>query len=397
MSSTAGSVRSRVLGVVVAFALVAVSGCAGGASSGSRDGAASSGRTAGSSGHTAASSGATSRSAVADSAFGYLHERSESIYDGDGAWGATSYGYRMALRDSYWRGEVYGHLAGWDVASATLYRKREREVVQFLLDAQRDGGTGVFGFPDDTANPEFGSIVRELRHRCPDCIRNGWVVSLPGDKVAELYYDHGYALTALARSYQRSRDDALVEPIRRAADWSLDKPSTANVNYLSALSKGLCHAYAVTKDARYLDRAVALHETGILPKLDASGQARDEHNARLEYHGFIVSGLIALRQVLPSGHRLAGPLDRALSASVARMAERDLSESAGYGVTWPGTNLLAWHELAALRPLVADEQAAVDRILALIGGYVARIRSESTPFRVQKALYTYFPAGLFAA
>ncbi len=66
------------------------------------------------------------------------------------------------------------------------------------------------------------------------------------------------------------------------------------MNYLSALSKGLSAANLATEDVRYLDTAIALHLNDIIPNQLAAGYWNDAHNQRLEYHGFIVSGLIAL-------------------------------------------------------------------------------------------------------
>jgi hypothetical protein len=327
--------------------------------------------------------------------FEEFHLQSESLYDGNGTWGHAKYGYRMALRDSYWRADVYGHLSTKAGRLSTTYGQRADAAIQYLLSAQQQGGSGVFGFPADVNNPEFGDVVRSVIDACPQCIHDTWVISLPGNKIAELYYDHGYALTAVARAYQRTGDAKLLAPIRRAADWIMGKPLTTNINYLSALSKGLCHAYAATQDVRYLHRAVQLHQEGILPGLAASGEALDAHNAKLEYHGFIVSGLIALRQSLPANHAFIAQLEPVLNLAVARMAQRNMTEDARYGVTWPGTNLLAWHELSMYRPLSAEEAAALRRVLSLTSGYLERIQSEQTGFRLQKALYSHFPLGLF--
>jgi hypothetical protein len=324
--------------------------------------------------------------------FESFHQRSEQIYNGNGSWGQTTYGYKMALRDCYWRADVYGFLANTN----PTYARRADEAIGYLLRAQSEGGTGVFGFPADGSNPEFGAKVRAVINACPTCVHNEWIISLPGKDVAELYYDHGYALTAIARSYQRTRNQTLLAPITLAADWILDKPLTANVNYLSALSKGLIYAYHVTNDRRYLDKAIQLHREGILPFFNSAGEAVDTHNARLEYHGFIVSGMIALRQSLPADHAFIAELDPILTLTVARMATRGLDSNGEYGVTWPGTNLLAWHELSFLRALNGKEVLARDRTLALIRGYMDDVKAEGDGFRLQKALYTYFFIGLFA-
>ena len=333
--------------------------------------------------------------ARANDLFEPLHAASEALYDGNGSWGCKRHGWRMPLRDAAWRADVYGALAqrGGQV-QGEVYRRRAAEAIGYLLRAQAEGGTGVFGFPADVRHPEFGSKVAQVMQRCPACVHQGWIITLPAGDVAELYYDHGHALAAVARAYQRTGNPALLPAVRQGADWALDQPLTRNVNYLSSLSKGLSLAWRATGDARYLERAVALHRQGILPLIGPSGDALDPHNAQLEYHGFIVSGLVALRQALPGGHAFVGEADRALALTAARMAERGQTEAAPFPATWPGTNLQAWQELGALRPLSAPEAAARERAVALIRDALPRLLGEGDALRLRKALYSYFFVGL---
>lgn len=333
--------------------------------------------------------------ALTDDTFARLHAASEAIYDGAGSWGSRQHGYRMPLRDVAWRAEVYAELAQRGQGPLVpLYRQRAVEAAEYLLLAQRQGGTGVFGFPADVQNPEFGAIVRSALKSCYSCASGTWIVTLPERYVSELYYDHGHALAAVVRVHELSGDPALLAAIRRAADWALDKPLVANVNYLSSLSIGLSSAWRATGDARYLDKAVDLHRRGILPFIGHLGDAKDAHNARLEYHGFIVSGLAALHAALPEQHAYREVIVRALDATTARMAARGLQEPGAYGATWPGTNLAAWHRVAALRPLRSDEARARDRARALILAVLPRIQAERDGFRLRKALYSYFAVGL---
>lgn len=340
------------------------------------------------------SCGAASRSSQEDSIFNLLHTLSESFYDGNGSWGKRQFGYRMALRDSYWRADVYHYQSVAQTESTTLFHARANAVYQYLMSVQSQSRTGVFGFPADVKNPEFGSLIKRIVKDCPECIKQSWVVTLPGENIAELYYDHGYALTSMARAYLGSKDENLLPSIKKAADWALDKPLSKNVNYLSALSKGLSYAYAATDDSRYLERAVYLHKTGIIPFLSPTeGKALDAHNQQLEYHGFIVSGLIALKNVLPMKHAFQPTLDQYLSLSIDHMQRRNLTEAAPFGVTWPGTNLLAWFELSKLRALNPKEKSALNRCIKLIRSYRSEIQSQSG-FVLQKALYSYFFIGL---
>ena len=324
------------------------------------------------------------------SVFDTFHTISEGMYNGDGSWG-SGYPYRMALRDAYWRADVYSKLS--EVAS--VYDARSLEAYAYLQSAQLEGGSGVFGFPADTDNPEFGETVNRIVLECPECINGGWVISLPGSHIAELYYDHGYSLTSIAKGYIRTQDPSYVDSIVKAADWALDKPLHSNINYLSALSKGLSYAYKVTGDARYLNKAIYFHEQGIFPNLSSeTGGALDAHNQQLEYHGFIVSGIIALKLVIPNNHDFSLEVDKYLTSSVLHMQQRDAVEDGEYGSTWPGTNLLAWHELENIRPLTMEESLVKGRCASLINNYEKFIVEESG-FRLQKSLYSNFFIGLY--
>ena len=132
-----------------------------------------------------------------------LHNLSENIYDGNGHWGENEFGYKMLLRDSYWRGDVYGRLSQTNHPKADLFEQRSNEVAAYLKQAQEEAGTGVFGIPADPNNPEFGVTIQQVIDTCPTCINNGWIIDLPDGNVPELYYDHGYSLVSISRTYIR--------------------------------------------------------------------------------------------------------------------------------------------------------------------------------------------------
>ena len=323
------------------------------------------------------------------SSFSWFHRWSEQFYDGQGVWGVNSFGYRMALRDSYWRADVYG---------VTNHSQRELEVISYLIQSQVTAGTGVFPFPADENNPEFGSIVARVKSDCPECITDGWLFTLPGQLMEELYYDHGYALASVARYYLRSGNVDVLSSINAAADWILDKPISNNINYNSALIKGLSYAYHATGHERYRDHAKLLHQHGVYPGFLEGGVvqpvANDDHNAQLEYHGFIVSGMIALVSILDASDDFYDPVLAHLNLMLAYMGQQNLQEEGAYGETWPGTNLIAWYELSQLRPLTVSEQEAVVRIALLIDSYIDDIANEANSFVYQKALYSYFILGI---
>ncbi|MCF6325421.1 MAG: hypothetical protein L3J89_14070 [Gammaproteobacteria bacterium] len=332
--------------------------------------------------------------------FNQLHAMSENIYDGRGTWGSNQYGYRMPLRDSYWRADVYGELSNRKVTGSALFAQREQDVISYLVKAQLEAGTGVFPFPADVNNPEFGAAVRDLiSSRCRTCIVNGWVIRLPGQQIEHLYFDHGYALVTLSRYHINSNNNNVLAALRAAANWILDKPIANNIHYNSALIKGLSYAYKATNDARYREHARTLHRYGVYSGfLSVNGKlqayARDEYNAQLEFHGYIVSGMMALLSILDSDDAYYAPLQSHLDMSISYMATQGLIENADDGEAWPGSNLRTWYGLNQFRSLTEAELNAARRSIELIESYTNDIADESKPFNRQKALYNYFVIGL---
>ena len=326
------------------------------------------------------------------SSFNWLHRWSEHLYDGSGTWGTSEFGYHMALRDSYWRADVYGSKDNM---------QREVEVITYLLQTQALADTGVFPFPADENNPEFGKDIAIIKRDCPTCFKDNWLYTLPGQLIETLYYDHGYALTTVARYYLRTENTDVLPAIRAAAEWIIDKSLSKNINYNSALIKGLSYAYLATGDNKYREYAKLLHVTGVLPGfLDSTGNlqavALDAHNAQLEYHGFIVSGMIALLSTLEESDDLYELLAVHLTASLAYMAQVNLLEEGAYRKTWLGTNLQAWIELSQLRALNRNELKAVQHIVTLMESHIDEIANEADTYAYRKALFSYFPIGLIS-
>jgi hypothetical protein len=154
-------------------------------------------------------------------------------------------------------------------------------------------------------------------------------VDLPADSIAELYYDHGRSLAAIAREYLRAGDSSLVAAIEAGADWALPKPVDSNVNYVSALIEGLAYAYLATGTQSYLDRAVYLEENGVFPQRQSDGAyCHDGHNELVRYHCFILEGHMALRRALPAGHALIPALDDHIETSRAYLQIRTAYDNA---------------------------------------------------------------------
>lgn len=328
-----------------------------------------------------------------------IHQISESLYDASGTWGVKSFGYRMALRDSYWRADVYQALIHHSTqAYQVVFEERVEDVVQYLLSVQIPE-SGLFGFPADESNPEFGAKVQEVYNICQDCIQDGLIVRLPKSLLPELYYDHGYTLVTLSNHYQQHPNQVLYDAIEKGGQWLLDKPLSKNINYLSAASKGLAYAYKVTGNLLFLNQAKFFHKEGILPFQNEGGDWEDTHNAQLEYHGFIVSGLIALLANLPFTDPLYNEVNDSLERALAHMKKANLasnpqlSQNRYQEDTWPGTNLLAWHELSQLRNLNPSELSALKKCMQIIETALTSVE-EKNGFRLQKTLYSNIFVGL---
>ncbi len=326
--------------------------------------------------------------------FYLLHNKSEEIYDGNGHWGENKFGYKMLLRDSYWRLDVYGVLSEGNWPDSNIFRQRAKEIVQYLLQAQLEGGTGVFGIPADPHNPQQGKSIQKEIQRYPKCVRNGWIVQPEETFIPNLYYDHGYALVSLVRVYKRTHQASILEAIRRGADWILGKPYTLNVNYLSEVSKGLCYAYGVTGDKHYLAEALKMYKEVILPHQTNSGQWDDPHNGKLVYHGFIVSGLIALIKNLPPDHPDFTEINNSLTKALELMKQEDLNREFGPKEDATQTNAIAWLELSEYRRLTKRENQALDRLISFMLNDKEAI-NDSSGFTLQRYLYKDFIVGWY--
>lgn len=292
-------------------------------------------------------------------AFTTLEALSERLYEGGGSWADRAAGYRSLLRSVYWRVDVYQALArsSRPQSEKARFATRAAQGVQFLLEAQTQGGNSVFGIPADPRLPEFGDDIQSLISICPACSVNGWVVRMPSpSQTPELYYDHGYSLSTIANYGLENPSSAILDAVHRGANWALTQPVTSNINYLSALAKGLARAYLLTRNTAYLSRAIELHRDYILPAQDAAGEWSDAHNDRLEYHSFIVSGMVALRSVLAGNESILPSLESALRLALTRMAVRNQTETAPeLRSTWMSASARTWWELSRLRRLSSDE------------------------------------------
>jgi hypothetical protein len=329
-----------------------------------------------------------------------LHSLSEEIYDGaeKGTWGETAFGYKMALRDIYWRIEAYHSLGIADAFSPNEYLERRNEALNYLKRIQIvEGDKGVWGMPADFNNPEFGVLLRQIENEHPDYFSNGFLYTLEGEQVAELYYDHGRTLSVFCKVFIDTQQDELLPFIEKGANWILDKPVVKNVNYNAAVVEGLSFAYRATQITDYLDKAIAMTEEGVISQANINGSFGNVHNQEAWYHGFIVSGLLALKHALPEEHSFNNVLDSHLSNSLVYL-EQVTDQGSPYEFQWPGINARVWSELEdlsasgkwpALNPKQIDAYA--NCLYQTMNGRVDP--KKETDFNRQKVLYHFIQIG----
>lgn len=329
-----------------------------------------------------------------------LHSLNEELYDGPtkGTWGEKAFGYKMALRDIYWRVEAYHLLGINDPSSPQEYLDRRDEALEYLKSIQIiEGNTGVWGLPADYNNPEFGSLIKKIEINNPEYFSNGFLYTLPGDDISNLYYDHGRTLTTFCKVYLDTKDDTLLPFIERGANWILDKPAVNNVNYNSAVIEGLSYAYKVTQKQAYLDKAIAMTIEKVISQANSNGSFGDSHNQEAWYHGFIVSGLVVLKMALPVEHNFNNLLDTHLSNALVYL-EQVTDKGSHYDFQWPGINARVWSEVEDLStsgkwPALNSNQlnAYANCLYQTMNGKINP--KNETAFNQQKVLYHFVQIG----
>jgi hypothetical protein len=347
----------------------------------------------------------------AETFYDWLHDNQmEPLYDGPaaGTWGETLFGYKLVLRDIYWKIDSYGRMGTTPNPRIATFSARSQEGVNYLKQVQDDGGNGCWGIPDEPSMPEFGPAIQQVEaldaaDPSQYYIVNGWIVNLPAADISALYYDHGRSLTALCRHYLRTHDAALTGYITRGADWCLDKPGTDNVNYNSSIIEGLAYAYQVTGTTGYLDRAKYLTEHFVIPTRNADGSYYDSHNRMLRYHGFIISGLLALRNALPSGDPMIQTVDDHIRTSRKYLLSRLHDCSRLFDEDSIGICLRVYAEIADCAdagngdPLTGHENEKIKFLIQKCIDAQSSISRESNNYYRQKALWHFCQIGVAIA
>lgn len=279
-----------------------------------------------------------------------------------------------------------------------MYVARRDEALEYLKRVQIiEGDQGVWGIPADANNPEFGSLIQDIKAVHPEYFENGFLYTLEGDDISHLYYDHGRTLTAFSKVYLDTHDEGLLPFIERGANWILDKPAVHNVNYNSAVIEGLSFAYRVTQTKDYLDKAVNMTQEAVISQSNDNGSFGNAHNQEAWYHGFIVSGLVALKQALPASHEFNPVLEFHLSNAITYL-EESTDQGSPYAFQWPGINARVWSEIENLSAIGKWPALNSNQMDAYANCLYQTVHGEVNPnletgFHRQKALYHFIQIG----
>ncbi len=231
---------------------------------------------------------------------------------------------RHALREpaSVVSGCVAAHRAGLDEAQDGL--SVAREAARFLMDAQQQGGAGLFPFPAvrgrvETRDKAFTAAARFLQKaakegRLGNAVRGGWIIEDFGD--GGLQFDNGVAGVAMLELWEAVHDARLLESALRSADWAMRQPLARNWNYNSFSVRLLAKAYEATHRNEYLEAAISKARLGVIPgqltRGPQAGRWGDPHNARPAYHYIMMGALAELVLVIPEADPRRGGIMQSL-------------------------------------------------------------------------------------
>jgi hypothetical protein len=182
-----------------------------------------------------------------------------------------------------------------------------RDVGDYLLWTQRQGGAGVFPFPHYVGGRgrAFESATRLYQRAEKDgtldkLLRNGWAIDDMGD--GGLQFDNGLCGVAILELYQATREPRYLQAVEAAADWAVRQPPVPNWNYNAFSVYLLAKAARAAGQPRYLESAKLKARLGVYPGQltdgPRGGRWADPHNARPAYHYILVRGIAALAAAL---------------------------------------------------------------------------------------------------
>ena len=159
------------------------------------------------------------------------------------------------------------------------------------------------------------------------------------------FYCTGYGALPLVMAHEMIQYPGALESLKRAGDWTLDKPLTGNVNYDLFAMWFLPQLYRLTGEEKYLDSAIWRTDGAAFDGQNFGG-AWPGHNLSHGYHSIILLGMASLYRELPEDHpfrpRLHTRLVMAANFGVAMFSPEGSSyfgweyNRRGFHVDWEG-------------------------------------------------------------
>jgi hypothetical protein len=201
---------------------------------------------------------------------------------------------RMELRHAAYLAIGLLDMSEAQLPDAAKYRTQSAIELDYLISKQ--ASAGYFPYPvNPVAPPHLQRKAAKVAKEYPEKVKNGFIY-LDADGAQ---FDTGCAAYALAYGYQILKEDRYLKAARKAGDWALQFPLSANWNYNSFSVWQLAKLTEVTGDRKYRNGAVRAADLGVLPGQMETGRWSDQHNARAVYHWIMVRALVELIRVLP--------------------------------------------------------------------------------------------------
>ena len=278
------------------------------------------------------------------------------------------------------------HRAGLDPDGAAL--RGAREAGEFLLWAQAEAGRGVFPFPasrsaSDAAPFKASAAFLDAAERSGDLagkVNKGWLVEDDGN--GGLQFDNGECGVAMLELHAATQDARFLDAARRAADWAMTQPLSANWNYNSFSVYLLAEMHLATGETRYRDAALEKARYGVLPGQlrdgPRAGRWHDPHNARPAYHYIMLRALARLTTALPVDNAHRSSVEAALRLGL-RVRNADLLGPGAANKDKTMETLLLVRDAYRDAPAFLEDSLSSDAFAALERLIIVQLRSGRDP------------------
>lgn len=282
-----------------------------------------------------------------------------------------------------------------------LYRERAELAASYLMLAQIQGGIGVYPTPawegdsSDRVRTLTDRFVKRARRDgvLETVVRNGWIVD-DRNGAGDLQFDNGLSGEAMLAWHAVSPNPDVLASAKRAGDWAMSQPLSANFNYNGFSAAFLAKLGQATGEQRYIDESTARARLGVLPGMIMDGPFAghwiDPHNERLVYRLIMIRQLAAVATVLP-----VGSPDRVFISKRLQMAldAAEDQQRAVKKIAHPETAIKAYCELAGLAGVASKrpDVMAIVRDIVIASGKAITPRVDPHAFHCALSIPPPYP------